>query len=116
MENYEGLRGMVAGANVGMAQRNTYQPEPSPIRDTIGGVANDLDGELQRLQMLHTALEQIAERLDGPVPQQSGADVAKLDAPAHSLLDSMRRKQRSAQLTISRCEAAVSRIANALGM
>ena len=109
--------GGIAGAGIGMEQRNAYAPEATQLRDNIGGVANDLQAELERLQQLYVALERIADHVDGPVPQQAGGDkVSQLDAPAHSLLDNMRRKQRVAQVTITRCEQAAHRIANALGV
>jgi hypothetical protein len=112
---YGMARGAIAG--VGMEARNAYAGEATPIRDNIGGVANDLQAELERLQGLHVMLERIADHVDGPVPQQSGTDkVSQLDAPSHSLLDSMRRKQRAAQVTITRCEQAAQRIAVSLGV
>jgi hypothetical protein len=106
-------RGMVAG--IGMEQRGAYAPEAAQQRDTFGNVANDMETASERLQKLSAMLDAMADRISGPVPQQVGADSIKTDSPAHSLLDGMRRKQRSIGFSISRCEAAAERIANAMG-
>jgi hypothetical protein len=101
---------------IGVGIPGAYAATPAPERDTLGSVANDMDTESERLQKLFGMLERIADHVDGVAPQQVDGNVTKMDTPPHSLLDTMRRRQRVIGLTISRCETAANRITGALGI
>lgn len=83
-------------------------------RDTVNGVAIDLDQSIQRAAKLFEALRHIGDRLDGSRPEPVG-NVAQETPPGSMILD-MRRKQTTLSNYLGKCEDETQRLAQALGI
>lgn len=94
-----------------------YTETATPVaRETIISAVEMFERDIERLAKLQEVIERIGEHLEGALPQAASNTVAKLEQPAHSILDNLLKKHNSMSALLGRCEDAASRVTNAIGL
>lgn len=83
--------------------------------DTVNSVVSEFDRSLERTGKILASLRHLGDLVDGAKPQAAGEGVSKLDTPPHSLIDTLRRKERALSALLSQCEDAVQRLSQSIG-
>ena len=98
-----------------MAELSGQGMQATAMRDTIIGVAGDLEQNIQRLSKLYDAMRHVGDRIDGARPEPIGTQ-AGADTPPSSVILDMRRKHTAMSSLIGKCEDEIQRLALALGI
>ena len=98
-----------------IAQSQAGQCGPSNKKETVNGIAVDLDRNVERLSKVYEALRHVGDRIDGIRPQPIGPQDPPDQPPSSMILD-MRRKQSAMSSLLGKCEEEIQRLAQALGI
>lgn len=112
MADYQG------GAGSGMAQSQSLAQtgQLNTKKDTVTGVAVDLERNIERLSKMCDALRHIGDRIDGVRPEPIGTTTAGADVPPSSMILDLRRKHTAMSGLIGKCEDEIQRLSFALGI